>query len=129
MSNNYQTLMDDLKDRWQPSPTQIAAADLLLQAGAVDPADGAVYTGHLLVNKSFGGWTSDVEIIHLDGVFTARETCNQYVAAVAARRHEKTGEAICGGYTRHGRYMDAPRWAVWEDSWFGPVNSTHEARS
>lgn len=101
----------DLTYRWVPSEAQIAGAEALLAAGLADPDDG-VYTLHLLVHKSFGFWTTDVEVVHLDGLFTTREAALGFLEQASAEHHRKTGHTLTGGYTVHFAPGD---WAVFED--------------
>lgn len=94
-------------------------ADALLAAGfdqerlvGLHGADHGVYTVHLLLNKEYGWWTEDVEIVHLDGVFLTRSAALLFVEAEARRHFDKTGEKVTGGYAWHMRVGEA---AVWED--------------
>ena len=106
----------DLQARWRPSDEQVRQANALLAAGydAVRGPRGerGVFTVHVLVNKIPGFWTTDVEVVPVDGVFTTRD--GAYLAAIsAAERHAQhdTGVPVLGGYAWHSA---VDRWAVWE---------------
>lgn len=117
------TIEADLRVRWLPSDEQMALADALLAAGydadrRIDQAGGGswtesgVYTVHLLLNKEYGWWTEDVEIVHLDGVFLTRSAALDFVHEAAQKHHEKTGDKVVGGYAWHSKVGHA---AVWDD--------------
>lgn len=109
-------LEKDLKDRWVPSPEQIALADALLAAG-YDKARGerrerGVYTAHLLYPKDYGFWDTSVQIKHLDGVFLSRDAVSSYLDAQAAQHYLDTGQQTVGSWTWHS---SVGHWAVFED--------------
>lgn len=98
-------LVADLAARWRPSDHQVA-----LCTNATD--DRPMYTAHLLVGKTFGCWTNDVQVVHLDGLFFTRDAVCLYTQAAARFHHEHKGGRVVGGYTRH---FGDKEWAVWED--------------
>lgn len=103
----------DLRARWRPSPTQEAAADRYLR---LHP-DADVWTLHLLVNKAPMFWTTDVEVVTLDGfIVTDRAELFQMVPLLAAAYARGTAKQVTGGYTWHYRDKDGKAvWAVWDD--------------
>jgi hypothetical protein len=109
---SHEALHEDLCERWRPSPAQIAAADDLLTS---DPAlrDTGVFSGHLLLNKHFGVWTTDVVVQSLDeGIYRDANECTKVVRRMAEATRRRLGVAVSGGYAWH----TAPgEWAVFED--------------
>jgi hypothetical protein len=111
-------LNQDLKDRWCPDGHQLTLANALLRAGwdrereVAGLRERGVYTAHMLVNKHYGFWTEDVQVVYLDGVFTMKEAATRYAEDRARQHHEETGEPVVGGWTWHS---SVDHWAVWED--------------
>jgi hypothetical protein len=109
-------LEQDLKDRWVPDEHQVILADALLKAGfdteRGDRRERGAYTVHLLVNKEYGFWTEDVQLVYVDGVFTSREAATQYAEDRARAHHEKHQVPVVGGWTWHSAIG---HWAVFED--------------
>ena len=110
-------LQADLATRWRPSDEQIAEAERYL---AEHPDADECYTAHVLVNKEWGFWTEDVQIVHVTGVYRTRAG-----AEAAADFHRIQGDVpTIGGYARHSRVgadiaaaagLPTPYvWAVWE---------------
>lgn len=101
-------LATDLTTRWKPTDNQIKLANVV-----TDATGDAVYTLHLLVNKVYGFWTEDVEVIGLDGIYTDRATALEALGALTKAYHKATGRTVVGGYARHG--TEHGKWAVWDD--------------
>lgn len=105
----------DLQARWRPSWEQVRQANALLSAGydAVRGSRGerGVFTVHLLVNKTPGFWTTAVEVVPLDGVFTSRDAAWLHADEQAKKHAHETGAGVVGGYAWHSA---VDRWAVWE---------------
>lgn len=110
-------LQQDLHERWLPNAEQMKMADALLLAGytAARPPEfreRGVYTGHLLINKEYGFWTTDVQLVFLDGVFLTREAVLDFVHLAAEKHYTQHGEPLTGGWAWHFKVGEA---AVWED--------------
>lgn len=110
------TLESDLRERWVPSPEAVRMADALLAAGfdteRPPRRERGVFTAHVLLNKDYGIWTEEVEVVPVDGVFLSREGAALAAKMEAARLHAADGTRAIGGYTWH---MSPGNWAVWED--------------
>lgn len=107
MTNPY----EDLTARWKPSDEAIAAAAEAFN----DPAVESVYTGHFMIGKEYGVWTTDVELVHSMNVNVARSNDEAFEARDAARLDgAKAGGERPGtiGYTWHLR---SGEWAVFEE--------------
>lgn len=107
----------DLHARWLPSVEQMALADALLAAGFDAQREGqmrerGVFTAHLLVNKRYGFWTADVEVVPVDGVFLTRHGAQLACHNAAKAFHAETGKVVCGGWAWHSKVAHA---AVWDD--------------
>ena len=109
-----------MASRWRPSQLQHwQANDVLTNADLETPE---AFTLHLLVNKHYGIWNQDVEVVHVhDFVFCDRDSALralQLLTKAYARTHRKH---VCGGYARHTLSPDhqadplEPLWAVWDD--------------
>lgn len=112
-TTNHDNLAADLRARWVPTADQVANADNYL---AAHPEVEYVYSIHLLVNKTFGFWTTDVEVrptdFRPDEIFVDRVEAWKVLAARAeayAKAHDI--RRLTGGYTIHTR----DGWAVFED--------------
>lgn len=110
-------LQTDLQERWLPSPEQMTLANALLAAGYTaergERRERGVYTIHLLMNKSYGWWTEDVQVVPLDGVFLTRNAAIYAVHDAARRTHDlDPNQKVIGGWAWHSKVDHA---AVWED--------------
>jgi hypothetical protein len=103
-------VQEDLRERWLPSAEQMRAAEAVLATG--DCPDGTTFTCHLLINKHWGWWTPDVEIVHLDGVFSDRCRMQEYLLDQGSRHYDAHGKSLTGGYSVHFGPGEA---AVFED--------------
>lgn len=110
----YATLESDLRDRWRPTPDQIEqAAEELADL----PEGSEVFTAHLLVNKVHGGWTTDVKVVPVPGVYFTRASVWSALQPLVDAYAATTSQPVTGGYTRHwsNDLATEPGWAVWED--------------
>jgi hypothetical protein len=96
-------LRTDLADRWLPSQAQMALADTMIVALGVGHEDAPqhVITVQVLKNKHHGLWTTDVEVIPVDGIFTDRNAAYDYAVAAAANEARRSGVPCTGSYAYH----------------------------
>lgn len=97
-------LRTDLATRWLPSPEQMALADTMITALGVghDDAPRYVITVQVLRNKRHSCWSTDVEVIPVDGIFTDRNAAWDYAIAAAANEARRSGLPCTGSYAYHG---------------------------
>lgn len=105
-------LAADLTARWRPSYTQLADVEQAFAAAAGAGVRQAVFTAHILVNKHYGIWYTDVEVVAVPGVFADRDAASAAAVAAAEKAHTETGLPVTGGWTRH---TTPDSWAVFED--------------
>lgn len=106
----------DLRARWLPTSEQMKMANALLAAGydAERPLrrERGVFTAHILTSKRYGVWTTDIEVVPVDGVFLTRDGAQNACLQAAKAYHDTTGNQVCGGWAWH---MDIDKAAVWDD--------------
>lgn len=124
----------DMQTRWCPSPAQDQqAADALIRQAATGKPDqvgnsdhglGDVFTVQLLVNKHFGVWTTEVQVIALPGVYHSRDAAYAACqAAAATHRHLHPDVPVTASCCRHHRLATpteparGPGGHIWQTHW------------